>query len=235
MEIKQRKGEESSIEHTWTPHESLGRSWASWTSGFLDVCDLQFFILRSYHCKTQRLEFVSYKMSQYFSSTSSTSSSTTNKIQLRRKFIQRNREAEDARLFNDYLSTNSVYPNPIFEDEFECEESLYIRIVNAFESCSSYFQPRGDVVRRKDLSPLKKITNMIRQLAYGVTVDHLDEDLRMGQSTFIKCLHKFCCYVVELFGDRYLRRLNIVDVQRLLQMHERDDFPCMLDNLDCMH
>lgn len=76
---------------------------------------------------------------------------------------------------------------------------------------------------------------MIRQLAYKVTVDHLDEYLRMGQSIFIKCLHKFCSYVVELFGDRYLRRLNVDDVQRLLQMHERDDFPCMLDNLDCMH
>lgn len=51
----------------------------------------------------------------------------------------KNSEAEDVRLFNDYLSTNSVYPDPIFEDGFECEESVYIRIVNAFESCSSYF------------------------------------------------------------------------------------------------
>ncbi|XP_042448221.1 uncharacterized protein LOC122032949 [Zingiber officinale] len=58
----------------------------------------------------------------------------------------------------------------------------------------------------------------------------------MGESTSIKCLFKFCGYVVELFGDRYLRRANADDVQRLLQMHnERHDFLGMLGSLDCMH
>lgn len=72
-------------------------------------------------------------------------------------------------------------------------------------------------------------------LTYGVTVDHIDECLHMGESTAIKCIHKLCRYVVELFDDRYLRRLNADDVQHLIQMlAERNDFPGMLGSLDCM-
>ncbi|XP_075473349.1 uncharacterized protein LOC142504356 [Primulina tabacum] len=71
---------------------------------------------------------------------------------------------------------------------------------------------RDDAARRKGLSPLQKCTAAIRQLAYGVPADHLDEYLRMGESTAIKCLFKFCEHVVELFGVRYLRRPNADDV-----------------------
>ncbi|XP_042458468.1 uncharacterized protein LOC122042417 [Zingiber officinale] len=95
---------------------------------------------------------------------------------------------------------------------------------------------RDDATRRKGLTPLQKCIAAIRQLAYGVPADHLGEYLRMGESTVIKCLFKFCGYVVELFGDRYLRRLNAYDAQHLLQMHdERHNFPGMLGSLDCMH
>ncbi|XP_042465718.1 glutathione S-transferase T3-like [Zingiber officinale] len=51
-----------------------------------------------------------------------------------------------------------------------------------------------------------KCTSAIRQLAYGVPADHLDEYLRMGESTAIRCLFKFYEYVVEIFGDRYLEK-----------------------------
>ncbi|XP_075473417.1 uncharacterized protein LOC142504434 [Primulina tabacum] len=154
----------------------------------------------------------------------------------RRRFIQRNREAGHARLFNDYFSTNPVYPNQIFRRRFLMRRELFFRIVNALEDRSPYFQQKDDAARRKGLSPLQKCTAAIRQLAYGVPADHLDEYLRMGESTAIKCFFKFCGYVVELFSDRYLRRLNADDVQRLLQMHdERHGFPGMLGSLDCMH
>ncbi|XP_042397602.1 uncharacterized protein LOC121987967 [Zingiber officinale] len=90
------------------------------------------------------------------------------------------------------------------------------RIVNALENHSAFFQQRDDAVRRNELSPLQKCTAAIRQLAYGVPVDHLDEYLRMGESTVI----------------RYLRRPNADDVQRHLQMHdERHDFLGMLGNM----
>ncbi|XP_042472524.1 uncharacterized protein LOC122055216 [Zingiber officinale] len=48
-------------------------------------------------------------------------------------------------------------------------------------------QRRDDAARRKGLSSLQKCTAAIRQLSYGVPADHLDEHLRMGESTTIKC------------------------------------------------
>ncbi|XP_075507396.1 uncharacterized protein LOC142544223 [Primulina tabacum] len=97
-------------------------------------------------------------------------------------------------------------------------------------------QQKDDAARRKGLSPLQKCTTAIRQLAYGDLADHLDEYLCMGESTVIKCLFKFCGHVVELFGDRSLRRPNDDDVQRLLQMHyDRHGFHGMLGSLNCMN
>ncbi|XP_042432606.1 uncharacterized protein LOC122019174 [Zingiber officinale] len=154
----------------------------------------------------------------------------------RRRFVQRNREAGHERLVNDYFSITPVYHDEIFRRRFRMRRELFLRIVNALENHSVFFQQRDDAVRRKGLSPLQKCTAVIRQLAYGVPADHLDEYLRMGESTAIRCLFKFCEYVVEIFGDRYLRRSNADDVQRLLQMlDERHDFPGMLGSLDCMH
>ncbi|XP_042428542.1 uncharacterized protein LOC122015618 [Zingiber officinale] len=154
----------------------------------------------------------------------------------RRRFVQRNREVGHERLVNDYFSITPVYHDEIFRRRFRMRRELFLRIVNALENHSAFSQHRDDAVRRKGLSPLQKCTAAIRQLAYGVPADHLDEYLRMGESTAIRCLFKLCEYVVEIFGDRYLRRPNADDVQRLLQMHdERHDFPGMLGSLDCMH
>ncbi|XP_042408037.1 uncharacterized protein LOC121997600 [Zingiber officinale] len=154
----------------------------------------------------------------------------------RRRFVQRNREAEHERLVNDYFSITPVYHDEIFRRRFRMRRELFLRIVNALENHSTIFQQRDDAVRRKGLSPLQKCTAAIHQLAYGVPADRLDEYLRMGESTAIRCLFKFYEYVIEIFGDRYLRRSNVDDVQHLLQMHdERHGFPGMLGSLDCMH
>ncbi|XP_073133842.1 uncharacterized protein [Henckelia pumila] len=138
-----------------------------------------------------------------------------NETRRRRMFIQRNREVRNERLLNDYFSTNPVYSDQIFRRRFRMQRELFLRIVNALENHSSNFQQRDDDARRKRLVMTKKCTAMIRQLSHEVLVDHLDEYLRMGESTAIKCLFKFCEYVVELFGDQYLRRPNADDVQRL--------------------
>ncbi|XP_075473436.1 protein ANTAGONIST OF LIKE HETEROCHROMATIN PROTEIN 1-like [Primulina tabacum] len=164
------------------------------------------------------------------------SSESSNDIRRRRRFIQRNREAGHLRLVNDYFSASPVYQDYIFRRRFRMRRELFIHIVKALEANSMYFQMRNDAARRKGLSPLQKCTAAIRQLAYGVPADHLDEYLRMGESTAIKCLFKFCQNVVEIFGDRYLRRPNADDIQCLLQMHEeKHKFPGMLGSLDCMH
>jgi hypothetical protein len=72
-------------------------------------------------------------------------------------------------------------------------------------------------------------------LAYGTCADMWDENLRITETTIIECLNKFCEGVIAIYADKYLRRPNIDDIQRLLQVGEARGFLEMLGSLDFMH
>ncbi|XP_062115910.1 uncharacterized protein LOC133830029 [Humulus lupulus] len=72
-------------------------------------------------------------------------------------------------------------------------------------------------------------------LAYGVPADATDEYIKIGESTALESLKRFCHVVVEVFGTHYLRSPNDDDVARLLHIGESRGFPGMLGSLDCMH
>ncbi|XP_042385758.1 uncharacterized protein LOC121977233 [Zingiber officinale] len=113
---------------------------------------------------------------------------------------------------------------------------LFLRIVEALQNHSEYFQLRVDATGKKGLSPLQKCTAAIRQLAYGALADHYDEYLRVAEKTFIEYLFNFCRCVIDVFGARYLRRLNATDIQRLLQMHEqRHGFPGSRNDINVLN
>ncbi|XP_020264092.1 putative nuclease HARBI1 [Asparagus officinalis] len=92
-----------------------------------------------------------------------------------------------------------------------------------------------DGVGKLGLSTLQKVTSAFRMLAYGTSADSTDEYVRIGESTAIVCLKRFCRATVEVYGDEYLRTPNVDDVARLLQKGEERGFPGMLGSLDCMH
>ncbi|XP_073136908.1 uncharacterized protein [Henckelia pumila] len=96
----------------------------------------------------------------------------------RRRYFNRERESGHDRLFHDYFSDEPVYPDDIFRWRFRMRRELFLRIVNALQNHSEYFQLRRDATGRKGLSPLQKCTAAIRQLAYGAPADHYDEYLR---------------------------------------------------------
>ncbi|CAM8887415.1 unnamed protein product [Rhodiola kirilowii] len=72
-------------------------------------------------------------------------------------------------------------------------------------------------------------------LAYGSCADQCAELTRMGESTTLECLKKWCAQVVEHYKDRYLRSPNAADLSRLLQRAEQRGFPGMIGSIDCMH
>ena len=72
-------------------------------------------------------------------------------------------------------------------------------------------------------------------LAYGLPADATDEYVKIGESTSIESLKKFCRTVMEIFSHQYLRRPNSTDIARLLHIGEERGFPGMLGSLDCMH
>ncbi|CAM8907636.1 unnamed protein product [Rhodiola kirilowii] len=71
-------------------------------------------------------------------------------------------------------------------------------------------------------------------LAYGSCANQCAELTRMGESTTLECLKKWCAQVVEHYKDRYLRSLNTADLSRLLQRAEQRGFPGMIGSIDCM-
>ncbi|XP_021801114.1 uncharacterized protein LOC110745343 [Prunus avium] len=85
------------------------------------------------------------------------------------------------------------------------------------------------------LLPEQKFTAAIRMLAYGASADQVDEIARMGKSTALESLVRFCAAVENLYTRDYLRRPTPMDLQRLLQKAERRGFPGMIGSIDCMH
>ncbi|XP_018462223.1 uncharacterized protein LOC108833285 [Raphanus sativus] len=152
-----------------------------------------------------------------------------------RSFIHRDRESAHCRLFNDYFSENPNYNDAMFRGRYRMSRSLFLRIVNAVEDHDNYFKLRRDTTGRFGLSSLQKVTAVFRMLAYGLSADATDEYIKIGESTAIESMKRFCRAIVEIFSEEYLRSPTHADVSRLLHIGERRGFPGMLGSLDCMH
>ena len=149
--------------------------------------------------------------------------------------INRDREAADRILFADYFADNPRYNDGMFRRRFRMSRNLFLRIVDAVKQHDNYFAQQSDGLGRLGLSTLEKATAVFRILAYGVPADATDEYVKIGESTAIECVKRFCHAIVEIFASRYLREPTTNDVARLLYIGEQRGFPGMLGSLDCMH
>ncbi|KAL3334478.1 hypothetical protein AABB24_030952, partial [Solanum stoloniferum] len=149
--------------------------------------------------------------------------------------INRDREAADDNLFRDYFSATPRFNDAIFRRRYRMSRNLFLRIVDAIKDHDMYFKQRIDALGRFGLSTLQKIIAVFRMLAYGLPADATDEYVKIGESTTIESMKRFCRAIVEVFGERYLRSPTPNDVARLLHIGEQRGFPGMLGSLDCMH
>ncbi|XP_008231747.1 PREDICTED: uncharacterized protein LOC103330921 [Prunus mume] len=102
-----------------------------------------------------------------------------------------------------------------------------------------YFIPNSfyhhDAVGVLGLIPEQKLTAALRMLACGASTEQVDKIARMGKSTILECLVRFCDAVENLYTRDYLRKLTPRDLQRLLQKGEARGFLGMIGSIDCMH
>ena len=110
-----------------------------------------------------------------------------------------------------------------------------MRIVDRLSAEIPYFRQRRDSAGRFGHSPLQNATAAIRMMAYGCPADAVDEYLRLGETTALLCLEHFVQGIINLFGDEYLRRPTLEDLQRILDIGEIREFPRMIESIDCMH
>ena len=98
-----------------------------------------------------------------------------------------------------------------------------------------YFVQKYDAVGILGLLPEQKLTAGLRMLAYGASADQMDEIARMGKSTVLECLVRFCTAIEAIYTEEYLHKPTWRDLQRLLQKAEAQGFPGMIGSIDCMH
>ncbi|CAL8994875.1 unnamed protein product, partial [Prunus brigantina] len=98
-----------------------------------------------------------------------------------------------------------------------------------------YFVQKKNCAGNLGLLPEQKFTSVIRMLAYWSSADQVDEIARMGKSTILESLVRFCDAMETLYTKDYLRRPTPKDLQRLLQKTKSRGFPRMIGSIDCMH
>uniref|UniRef100_A0A0D3DPA3 No apical meristem-associated C-terminal domain-containing protein n=1 Tax=Brassica oleracea var. oleracea TaxID=109376 RepID=A0A0D3DPA3_BRAOL len=138
------------------------------------------------------------------------------------------------KLINELIDT-PTNPDNLFRRRFRMNKPLFMHIVDRLSNEVLYFREKKDGLGRISLSPLQKCTAAIRVLAYGSAADAVDEYLRLGETTTQLCVEHFVEGIIYLFGDEYLRRPTLADLQRLLDVGEYRGFPGMIGSIDCMH
>ncbi|XP_062556708.1 uncharacterized protein LOC134221532 [Armigeres subalbatus] len=138
-------------------------------------------------------------------------------------------------LLRDYFSENPTYGDSQFRRRFRMSRDLFTKIVADIESANLYFVQKPDATGKLGLTSLQKCTAAIRQLAYGMPADAVDEYLRLAESTALKCLEEFCGTTFRIYSSKYLRYPTPADVERLLRVGNNRGFPGMLGSLDCCH
>ena len=152
-----------------------------------------------------------------------------------RKYLNRDHAAANQRLIDDYFANEPTYDDAMFRRRFRMQKHVFLRIVGDLSSSDNYFTQRVDATNKEGISPLAKCTTAMRMLAYGVAADAVDEYIKIGGTTALECLRRFCKGIIRLYEQVYLRAPTQDDLQRILHVSEMRGFPGMIGSIDCMH
>jgi hypothetical protein len=113
--------------------------------------------------------------------------------------------------------------------------TLFLINIHKLNETSSYFNERYDATGRVGLTVLQKCTAIVRQLAYGMVANMIDEYLKLENSTVIECIEYYSSGIIECFCAEFLCRPTVADTQRLLAKAKEREFLGMLGSIDYMH
>ncbi|KAM2487372.1 hypothetical protein ACFX1W_039313 [Malus domestica] len=149
--------------------------------------------------------------------------------------LDRKREKRGKNLLEDYFIPNNIFPDHVFRRRFRMQRHLFNKIMSDICNHDSYFVQKEDAFHVLGLIPEQKITASLRMLAYGASADQVDEIARMGKTTVLESLMRFCSAIEALYTKEYLRTPTSRDMRRLLRKGEMRGFPGMIGSIDCMH
>ncbi|XP_023753121.1 uncharacterized protein LOC111901483 [Lactuca sativa] len=156
-------------------------------------------------------------------------------ILARHATLNRDHEEGHIHLVHDYFADDCVYQPRDFKRRFRLRKNVFVRIANALENRYEFFQTR-DARRKRGFTGLQKCVAAIKLMEMRESPHSIDDYMRMSKRTARESLYRLVRGVVETFGDVYLRKPSLNDIQQLYATHEeRHDFPGMLGNIDCTH
>ena len=92
------------------------------------------------------------------------------------------------------------------------------------EARDPYFRQKVDCCGQVGASSYQKVTAALRVLAYAASADQLDEYIRLGESTILETLERFCITVIDEYGPTYLRRPTKEDLELILRLSQKEGF-----------
>ncbi|XP_070667790.1 uncharacterized protein [Malus domestica] len=137
--------------------------------------------------------------------------------------LDRKREKRSKDLLEDYFIPNSIFLDHIFRLHFRMQRNLFEKIMSDICNHDPYFVQKEDVFHVLGLIPEQKITASLRILAYGASADQVDEIARMGKTTVLESLMRFCYAIEAFYTKEYLRTPTPRDMRRL--MRKDDIYP----------
>nr|XP_011464551.1 PREDICTED: uncharacterized protein LOC101308684 [Fragaria vesca subsp. vesca] len=135
----------------------------------------------------------------------------------------------------DYFIEHPIFEEVDFRRRYRMRRSVFNRIMESLCNYDTFWQQKPDCSGKMEFLPQQKMTGALRMLAYGAAANQCAEITRMGESTTLECLKKFCQQVETLYSEWYLRTLTLADLHRLLQRVDKRGFPGMIGSIDCMH
>jgi len=111
--------------------------------------------------------------------------------------LDRDRVAVHAQLWREYFHpTNPLFKEHLFRRRFRMSRKVFLRIKHGVKTYDDYFQLKRDATGKLGFTSYQKCTAAVRMLAYGVAGDLANEYLRMGESTCLESMYRFCRAVV---------------------------------------
>ncbi|XP_068317164.1 uncharacterized protein [Pyrus communis] len=110
----------------------------------------------------------------------------------RSRNLDRSKQQRGTELLDDYFVRDSAFPDTYFRRRFRMERYLFNETMIAVCNHDSYFVQKNDAFGSMGLLPQQKITTALWMFAYGVSVNQVDEIMRMRKSTILESLMRFC-------------------------------------------
>ncbi|XP_024190045.1 uncharacterized protein LOC112194011 [Rosa chinensis] len=113
--------------------------------------------------------------------------------------VERHREVRGHFLLEDYFVECPVYDEAGFRRRYRMQTHVFQHIMEDLCNLDSFWGQKSDATGKMELLPEQKMTGTLRMLAYRAAADQCDEITRMGASTSLKYLKKFC-RIAQLAG-----------------------------------